>query len=278
MNKQLVKEDQVMTQSNTSDDSAFWKSVELRSDKHALHDHRYFGHLFGQEGDIWAVKLFAEQFFTFCKTFHNCLGGLISSTNSQEMIAILSDNLFDEMGRGDIAESHLEILKRLFRSIDYTEKEIDNIKPLPITVELNDRMIEVSRRDFFVGMGAVGLGAEFAGARFFQNVHNEFSKKPFLKHAALNIYQIHAGDDTRHRADMKRALSRLKFSWVEEAKMLGGIQLSHLLFHNLWEGLGEASGFYTAGPRPIPPSLQIVSEHIRQPEPVYVAGSYMPSC
>lgn len=230
----------------------FWEEVERHSKRHSLHTHRYFQYLLGNAGDLQAVKTFSEQFYLFCVTFHQCLGGLISCTNDQRIIAMISENLFDEMGRGNLDESHIEILKRFSRSIGYTESDIMAITPLPATVELNDRLIEISRREFFLGIGAVGLGAEFAGEQFFRNVYDSFSKKPFLRNADTEIYKIHAQDDTRHRADMKEALSALQFSKAEECRMLFGIHLSDTLFHNFWEGVGQASGFYTAILQPVP--------------------------
>ena len=112
---------------------------------------------------------------------------------------MIAENLYDEMGCGDLSNSHLEILKRFSRSIGYSESDIDSIRPLPATLELNARMIKVATTEFFLGIGAVGLGAEFAGAEFFQNVYAAFRKKPFLTPADLHVYEIHAGDDTRHR-------------------------------------------------------------------------------
>lgn len=233
-------------------EGGFWDDIEQRSARHALHSHRYFNYLFGDAGDLSAVKMFSEQFYLFCVTFHRCLGGLISTTPNQRLIAMIADNLYDEMGRGNLAESHLEILKRFSRSIGYSETDIASIKPLPATVELNDAFIAVSKRDFHIGIGAVGLGAEFAGALFFKNVYASFRQKPFLRQANTLIYEIHAQDDTRHRADMKSVLEGMTFTSHEQRKMLLGIELSNALFDNFWEGVGEASGFYRAMPRDLP--------------------------
>jgi pyrroloquinoline-quinone synthase len=230
----------------------FWQTIEQRSAVHPLHNHRYFKYLLGPEGDLPAVKLFSEQFYLFCVTFHRCLGGVVSNTPDQRIIAMLAENLYDEMGRGNIAESHLEILKRFSRSLGYSDAHIAAIKPLPSTVELNDKFIAVAKEDFYVGIGAVGLGAEYAGAQFFRNVYASFVQKPFLRNADTKIYEIHAEDDTRHREDMKAALSALNFSAGQETDMLLGVELSEMLFFNFWEGVGEASGFYKAERRPLP--------------------------
>jgi pyrroloquinoline-quinone synthase len=156
------------------------------------------------------------------------------------------------MGRGDITESHLEILKRFSRSLGYSEADIAAIEPLAATKELNDKFIALAKEDFFVGVGAVGIGAEFAGAQFFRNVYDSFREKSFLKNADTKIYQIHADDDTRHREDMKAALSALNFTAEQEEAMLLGVEFSEVLFHNFWEGVGEASGFYKAQKNPLP--------------------------
>ena len=230
----------------------FWNEVEARSLRHSLHSHRYFDYLLGQQGDIREVKIFSEQFYLFCVTFHRCLGGLISTTPNQRIIAMLADNLYDEMGSGDLSKSHLEILKRFSRSIGYSDEDIDSIQPLAVTQELNAWMIATSKEDFFVGVGAVALGAEFAGAEFFRQVYVAFQKKACLLSADTEIYAIHAQDDSRHRADIRAALSMMSFSKLERSRMMYGINLSDALFFNFWEGVGEASGFYKASRRPLP--------------------------
>lgn len=237
-----------MRDSNT----AFWERVESWSAVHPLHTHRYFDSLLGDREDLAVVKLFSEQFYLFCVTFHRCLGALVSNTEDEDIIAMIADNLYDEMGRGTIQESHLEILKRFSRSIGYTEEQIHHIKPLPCTQELNDLILGICKRDFYLGMGAAGLGAEFAGEKFFHRVYESFRCKPFLQNADVTVYKIHAEDDTRHRQVMKKCLA--KHLWNESARkrMLFGIEYSMVLFHNFWEGVGEASGFFAAERKPVP--------------------------
>ena len=65
--------------------------------------------------------MFSEQFYLFCVTFHRCLGAMVSNTSDEDIIAMIADNLYDEMGCGSLRRSHLEILKRFSRSIGYTD-------------------------------------------------------------------------------------------------------------------------------------------------------------
>jgi hypothetical protein len=67
----------------------------------------------------------------------------------------------------------------------------------------------------------------------------------------VTVYKIHAEDDTRHRQVMKDCLA--KHLWNEDARrrMLFGVEHSMTLFHNFWEGVGEASGFFTAERKPV---------------------------
>jgi len=242
-----------MTTSNTE----FWDRVEAFSAVHPLHSHRYFDYLLGERGDLAAVKVFSEQFYLFCVTFHRCLGAMVSNTSDEDIIAMIADNLYDEMGRGSLRKSHLEILKRFSRSIGYTDEEIRKVKPLACTQELNDLILGICKADFYLGIGAAGLGAEFAGEKFFRGVYESFQRKPFLQDAYVTVYKIHAEDDTRHRQVMKDCLA--KHLWNEEARqrMLFGVEYSMTLFQNFWEGVGEASGFFTVERKPVPelPSL-----------------------
>jgi len=236
-----------MSTSNTE----FWDRVEALSAVHPLHSSRYFEYLLGERGDLAAVKVFSEQFYLFCVTFHRCLGAMVSNTSDEDIIAMIADNLYDEMGRGSLRKSHLEILKRFSRSIGYTEEDIRRVKPLPCTQELNDLILGVCKADFYLGIGAAGLGAEFAGEKFFHAVYESFRNKPFLHNADVTVYKIHAEDDTRHRQVMKDCLA--KHLWNEDARrrMLFGVEHSMTLFHNFWEGVGEASGFFTAERKPV---------------------------
>ena len=229
-------------------EAEFWDEVERRSASHALHTHPYFTYLFGESGDINAVKIFSEQFHLFCVTFHRCLGALIAGTSDQELIAMVTENLYDEMGSGNLNESHLEILKRFSRSIGYTETDIASLQPLESTRQLNDAIIEACLKDFYFGLGTVGLGAEFAGARFFENVYKAFQEKDFLKDADLQVYAIHAQDDTRHREHMKKVVRKYTKDEVARARILAGINHSHNLFDKFWTGVGLESGFFRVVP------------------------------
>ena len=237
-----------MTTSNTE----FWDRVEALSAVHPLHKHRYFDHLLGERGDLAAVKMFSEQFYLFCVTFHRCLGAMVSNTSDEDIIAMIADNLYDEMGCGSLRRSHLEILKRFSRSIGYTDEDIQKVKPLPCTQELNDLILGVCKADFYLGIGAAGLGAEFAGEKFFGAVYESFQRKPFLQDADVTVYKIHAEDDTRHRQMMKDCLAKHLFHEEARRRMLLGVEYSMTLFNNFWEGVGEASGFFAAKRKPVP--------------------------
>jgi pyrroloquinoline-quinone synthase len=248
-----------MTTSNTE----FWDRVEALSAEHPLHSHRYFDYLLGARGDLAAVKVFSEQFYLFCVTFHRCLGAMVSNTSDEDIIAMIADNLYDEMGRGSLRRSHLEILKRFSRSIGYTEDDIRKVKPLDCTQELNDRILGICKADFYLGIGAAGLGAEFAGEKFFRRVYDSFRQKPFLKDADVTVYKIHAEDDTRHRQVMKDCLA--KHLWNDEARerMLFGVEYSTTLFHNFWEGVGKASGFFKVARKPVPELPTVATAELR---------------
>jgi pyrroloquinoline-quinone synthase len=160
------------------------------------------GHMSRAGVKRWVLQaaLVVREFTRFISAIHaNC-----PHRDAQQLMA---ENLWEEHGRGHAARDHYFLIRRLAKSLDATDAEIDSTTPLPEAVVYIDECFKATRDGSFIdGMAAIGVGIEFHTPVFFGALAEMFCAHYGLARADVTYLLVHVGEDEDHA---RRALELL---------------------------------------------------------------------
>jgi pyrroloquinoline quinone (PQQ) biosynthesis protein C len=220
------------------------RQFEAWGETHSLHTHGYLEWLFDKTNDdIEAVKRFCEALYVFCHVFHKCLFEILANSEDERISRDIVYNLYDEFGSGDPEHGHLELMRRLLRSLGYTNEAIENISLNPGAQEFMDEIARYCREeDSLKAIGLVCIGAECNGSEYFNRIYNAFNRKACMKGADLYVLKIHAGDDIQHRQNMLALIDQYLETPEDREKLFEGFLASEHLFQKLWTSMAYFEG------------------------------------
>lgn len=126
-------------------------------------EHRYFAHPFLTAFDAGAPsRAYARTVLTsvyhLVRPFTAFLCALGGQAPTLRTRFALMDNIYEEMGRGDIASAHPSLYLKMLASIGVDEEEAETTPPLPEIASINDHLREVvERRPFSVACAMLAL-------------------------------------------------------------------------------------------------------------------------
>ena len=218
--------------------------VKVWGETHSLHTHPYLDWLFDEaNNDFEAMKRFCEALYVFCNVFHKCLFEILASSEDETIVRDIVYNLYDEFGSGEPEHGHLELMRRLLRSIGYTDEAISNISLNPGARMFMDEIVRYCREEEpLKAVGLVCMGAECNGSQYFTRIYEAFARKPCMKDADLYVLKIHAGDDIQHRENMLALIDRYLEVPADRLKLFEGFLVSENLFNELWTSMAYFEG------------------------------------
>jgi pyrroloquinoline quinone (PQQ) biosynthesis protein C len=220
------------------------KQFEEWGKTHSLHTHGYLNWLFDEgNNDLESVKRFCEALYVFCNVFHKCLFEILAKSGDEKISRDIVYNLYDEFGAGDPEHGHLELMRRLLRSIGYTDEAIDDISLNPGAQEFMNEILNYCQEEATLkAIGCICIGAECNGSVYFTHIYNAFVKKACLKDADLYVLKIHAGDDIQHRDNMLALIDKYLSQPQDRLKIFEGFLASVHLFQKLWTSMAYFEG------------------------------------
>lgn len=151
------------------------------------------------------LETFLQQHYFYSRNFTRFLGALISNLTHEGDREELAENLFEEMGLGDLGSiPHSRIYRRM---IDRMGVDVSGAIA-PGTERFVRTMLEFCRDpDPMVGMGALCLGAEAIVPHFYsQVVRGLLGVGERIED--LEFFTIHIEGDDDHALTMKRIIER----------------------------------------------------------------------
>ena len=148
---------------------------------------------------------FLQQHYFYSRNFTRFLGALLSNLVSEKDREDLSQNLFEEMGLGEVgAIPHSRIYRQM---LDRMGIEV-NAPIFPSTQRFIQTMLtSCCNRDPMVGLGALCLGAEAIVPHFYSQIVEGFRGiGESLKN--LEFFLIHIDGDDEHALTMKKIIER----------------------------------------------------------------------
>jgi pyrroloquinoline quinone (PQQ) biosynthesis protein C len=128
-------------------------------------DHRFFSHPFMSTFDKVAtsrelVSFILTSFYKIVSPFTGLLFSLGGQAPSLRSRFALMDNIFEEMGCGDLSSAHPSLYLKMLASIGVTAEAAESTLTLPAIRRINDHLREVVERRHFSVACAVLASAE----------------------------------------------------------------------------------------------------------------------
>lgn len=161
-----------------------------------------------RDGSVTQVELetFMIQHFYYSRHFTRYLCALLSNITIDTDRFDLAENLFEELGLGDVGETpHSEIYRRMLKNLKI---DVSSQPVLPSTGELvNTMFFYCKSQDPMDGLGAICLGAEAIVPHVYSQIMQAMIKKGFSR-PLLNFFEIHIENDDDHALTMKKIIER----------------------------------------------------------------------
>ncbi|MCC5813501.1 MAG: iron-containing redox enzyme family protein [Leptospira sp.] len=108
--------------------------------------------------DLDSMLLWLSQEYHVSVSFVNWFLYTAAQTDDQYAKIVLVENIWEELGEGDLSQTHVSILDKFLENLNYnTEKRIF----LPHTKNYLDYMLSIVQKSFFHGIGALGPANEY---------------------------------------------------------------------------------------------------------------------
>ena len=193
------------------------------------------------------------------------LGGKAPDLRSR--FAVL-DNLFEEMGRGDIEAAHPMLYLKMLASIGLDEKAVNRRHTLPPIREINEHLLAVVQEQAFPVACAVLAAAEAAIPPLFP-VLSVMARRAFGE-VDMAFFDRHGGRDVGHCEDasMLFAISAdaSHFAVAERAFMLDLEYRAEML--DEWMSTIARGTVPRASDRPLRPSERPAASRTSAPPPI----------
>ena len=97
-----------MAMKNLSSFVQVQESLREITANHPLWNHEFLNRCRTRQLALQEVQLLAIQMYKFSKEFSRILASILSCCQDESVQLAILENLFDEMGRGDLTQSHPE--------------------------------------------------------------------------------------------------------------------------------------------------------------------------
>jgi pyrroloquinoline-quinone synthase len=160
-----------------------------------------------------------------------------SQAKEQEVKIVLTKNIWEELGEGDIEKTHVRILENFLTGLSVNLSAICCLKK---TEQYLNRMRELVSNDFLVALGALGPANEYLlkleYAKVF-SIYQQLQNKESLPEQ--NFFQINLNADESHSDQLFKLIEKVCDTNEKKARVIRG-NLEALNARNLfYEALNE---------------------------------------
>lgn len=217
----------------------------LSSLRNEVTEHRAVRHPLLQElaesGDLDAYRVFGRYHYPLVATFTRYLELLLlGAPNSQEKLWI-AKVLVDEYGEGSDGEDHAALYRNFLTGIGASLDICDTPAPSSSSLHIETHLRMCERRDFSVGLGAVGPGHEWAIPAMFPPLLRGLERLG-ADEATCAYFALHLEQDIEHGQWMEEALLRVCDDPATQAKVREGALGSLDSRARLWDRIQAQVG------------------------------------
>jgi pyrroloquinoline-quinone synthase len=170
---------------------------------HPLWHHPFLQRCRSQDLSLPEVKILAVQMYKFSKEFNRILASILACCPDDAAQWVILDNLFDEMGQGDLNQAHPELFRRFTRALGITDSELQHLPTEPETQAMIQTYLGLAHQyDYLSALGAVCFASEGIVHSLYSQLHAGIQGvAPFPKESLI-FFEVHIDVDDGHAAKL----------------------------------------------------------------------------
>ncbi len=184
------------------DTSSMQTFLDLTS-THPLWSHPFLTQCKAGSLALAEVQALAVQMYKFSKEFNRILARILSECPDEQAQWVILDNLFDEMGQGDLNQAHPELFRRFTRAIGISDVELEAIPATPeTTAMINTYLSLVDKYGYLAALGAVCFASEGIVNSLYTQIYAGIQGQTPLAKESLVFFEVHIHVDDDHAANL----------------------------------------------------------------------------
>lgn len=174
------------------------KSVAQR---HPLWSHPFLARCQAGGLAFHEVQVLAGQMYKFSKEFNHLLARILVHCPDEDARVVIAENLYEELGEGDVGATHPELFRRFTRAIGIADRLLERIPAEPETTWLVDTYLGLAeRRGYLAALAAVCFASEGIVSVLYTHLRQGIVEARSLPEESLIFFDLHISADVGHAA------------------------------------------------------------------------------
>lgn len=170
---------------------------------HPLWTHPFLNRCATEDLNLREIQVLAIQMYKFSKEFNRILAKILSECPDEQAQWVILDNLFDEMGQGDLTQAHPELFRRFTRAIGISDAELENSPASPETTAMINTYLQlVPQYGYLAALGAVCFASEGIVNTLYSQLYKGLQGQTPLPKESLIFFEVHIHVDDDHAANL----------------------------------------------------------------------------
>ncbi|MEH2201110.1 TenA family transcriptional regulator [Nostoc sp.] len=149
------------------------------------------------------VQVLAVQMYKFSKEFNRILASILSCCEDESSQLVILENLFDEMGQGDITQSHPELFRQFTRALGIDDVTLAALPTAPETSALIETYLQMPHKyGYLAALGAVCYASEGIVSSLYTQLYKGIVGAAPLPKESLIFFEVHIDVDDSHAAKL----------------------------------------------------------------------------
>jgi pyrroloquinoline-quinone synthase len=183
------------------------QSFSALTQNHPLWNHEFLLRCRTGQLTLPEVQVLAVQMYKFSKEFNRILASILSRCPDENAQLVIMDNLFDEMGQGDLNQAHPELFRRFTREIGIADDALAIAPTAQETLNMIATYLDIPHQyGYLAALGAVCFASEGIVSSLYSQLYRGIvGAAPFPKES-LVFFEVHIHVDDSHAANLARLI------------------------------------------------------------------------
>jgi len=173
------------------------------TDHHSLWNHEFLTRCRTGDLSLREVQILAVQMYKFSKEFNRILASILSCCQDESAQLVLLENLFDEMGQGDVNQAHPELFRRFTRALGIDDNTLAALATAPETSALIETYLRIPHQyGYLSALAAVCYASEGIVSSLYTQLYKGIVGATPLPKQSLIFFEVHIDVDDSHAAKL----------------------------------------------------------------------------
>lgn len=174
---------------------------------HPLWKHEFLARCRTGKLSLDEVRILAVQMYKFCKEFNRILASALSYCEDDSAQLVILENIFDEMGRGDLNKSHPELFRKFTQALNISDLTLAASTTAPETLNMIETYLAIPRKYGYLGaLGAICYASEGIVSSLYTQLYEGIVDAAPLPKESLIFFEVHIGIDDSHAANLAKII------------------------------------------------------------------------